>query len=73
MNKSREGFQAESIPSILKSPEQVTSDTCVLLKNLLEQVKAKYSTAKASNNSYLIDLLASSISEMEKNLKNMGC
>lgn len=72
---SREGFQTEpkKITSSLSSPEQVTPDTCILLKNLHEQVKSKYVIAEKDNNPYLKDLLSSSITEMEKNLAKLGC
>jgi hypothetical protein len=73
-NKSREGFQTDKpISSSLSSPDQVTSDTCVLMKNLYEQIKARYVTAQKDNNPYVTDMLSASISEMEKNIKNMGC
>lgn len=73
-NKTREGFQTDKpVSSSLSSPDQVTSDTCILMKNLYEQVKARYVQAQKDNNPYIIDVLGSSISEMEKNMKSMGC
>ena len=72
--KNREGFQTTSpVTSILSSPTQNTPDTCTFIKNIYEQIKAKYILAQSQNNSYLTDLLASSITEMEKNIATMGC